>query len=313
MLRYILGRIVLMPITLLGVITLTFIILRLMPGDPVASYLGEASNAASVKAMKIKFGLDRPLYIQYLNTVKGAFTGNFGQTFTSGQPVLREIGLVLPHTLILAGAALLISSIVGIVLGIIAALKLNKLTDYAVMSISTIGISMPVFWFGLLLLLAFSYYLDLFPVAGVSAGDSWIEQLHALVLPALTVSSVFLALVARMTRSSMADVLNSNFITAIRAKGASEGLVIYKHALKNAMIPIVTVVGLNTGTLISGAVLTETVFSRPGIGKLLVDSVLGNDYPLVEGIVMFIGTVYIITNLIVDILYAYLDPRIKYR
>lgn len=297
----------------MAVFTVTFILVRLLPGDPVAAYLGEAADAVSVAATRVKFGLDKPLYLQYVQSLIGLFQGDLGKSFLSGRSVLVEIVFVLPNTIILAVAALLVSSVVGIAAGIIAALRLNRFADYAVMFLATLGVSMPLFWFGLILIIVFSYHLDIFPVAGVTAGDSVLAQLHALILPAFTLGSVFMAIVARITRSSMAEVLHSDFITAVRAKGASEKRIVYKHALKNAMIPIVTVIGLNTGILIAGAVLTETVFARPGIGKLLVDAVLGKDFPLIQGIVLLVGIMYIFTNLAVDMLYAYLDPRIKYR
>jgi peptide/nickel transport system permease protein len=312
MLKYLIIRLAQVPITLVGVITVAFIILRLMPGDPVASYLGEMATKESIAAMSAKFGLDKPLYVQYWDTLVGTFTGNLGESFASGRSVVKEILYVLPHTVVLAGAALIISSLIGVLAGIVAALKRNKYADYVVMSFSLLGVSVPVFWLGLLLLLVFSYHLDLFPVTGVATGQSLIGQLHALVLPALTLGFLFMALVARITRSSMVEVLNSDFIRTVRAKGASERLVIYRHALRNALIPVVTVIGLNTGSLFAGAVLTETVFARPGIGKLLADSVLCNDYTLVQGIILLIGIIYIFVNLTVDILYAYLDPRIKY-
>jgi peptide/nickel transport system permease protein/oligopeptide transport system permease protein len=306
-------RLAQVPLTLLGVVTTTFILLRVMPGDPVSAYLGEIADAAAVAMTKTKFGLDKPIYVQYFNTVKGIVSGDLGRSFESGRSVLWEIGFALPNTLILAGGGLLVSSVLGISAGIVAALKRNRFIDYLVMTLSTLGVSMPIFWFGLLLLLVFSIHLGVFPVSGVAAEDNVLAQLHALVLPAFTVGLMMMAITARMTRASMVEVLYADFITLVRAKGASEAIVVYKHALKNAMIPIVTVIGLNAGLLVTGAVLTETVFARPGIGKLLVDAVLAKDYPLVEGLVLLIGFTYIFTNLVVDILYAYLDPRIKYK
>ena len=204
------------------------------------------------------------------------------------------------------------AKLTGWIAGVVAALRMNRFVDYVVMTLSVVWISIPAFWLALMLILVFSYQLDLFPVTGVSVQSSWLHQLHGLVLPVISLSLLFLALVARMTRSSMADVLHSDFILTVRAKGAPERLVIMKHALRNAMLPVVTVIGLNTGLLFSGAVLTETVFARPGIGRLLVDSFLANDYPIVQGVILLIGTFYIVINLLVDLAYAYLDPRIKY-
>ncbi len=223
MLKYLIKRLSQVPITLFGVLTVAFILLRLMPGDPVAAYLGEAADAASIAATKARFGLDKPLLFQYLDTLTGVFTGDLGKSFLTGRSVAAEIGYVLPNTLILALAALVISSVLGITAGIIAALRINRFTDYLVMALATLGVSMPLFWYGLLLLLAFSYHLGIFPVAGVTAKESVAAQIHALILPAFTLGSLFMALVARITRSSMAEVLHSDFITAVRAKGASEG------------------------------------------------------------------------------------------
>ena len=218
---------------------------------------------------------------------------------------------VLPNTAILALTALLISSILGILAGVAAAIRIKKFTDYFVMIFSTLGVAIPVFWLSLMLILVFSYKLDLFPVAGVTVQSNFLDQLHALILPSLALGLLFMSVVARMTRSSMAEVLNSDFIRTVRAKGATERLIVIKHALRNAMILIVTVIGINSGLLIAGAVLAETVFVRPGIGKLLVDAVLSSDYPVVQGTVLLIGFIYIFINLIVDLLYVYLDPRIK--
>ena len=313
MLKYLLQRLAQIPITVVGIITVTFIILRIIPGDPVVAYLGDMATAESIATMREKFGLQEPLYLQYLDTLKGISKGNFGQSFVTGRSVTNEIFSILPNTIALAAASIVFSTVFGIMAGIISALRLNRVTDYLVMGVSILGVSMPIFWFGLLLLLLFSYKLNLFPIAGVATKTSWLAQLHALFLPSFALGFLFLALVARITRSSMAEVLHSDFVRTVRAKGASEGLIIYKHALRNAMIPIVTVIGLNIGVLLAGAVLTETVFARPGIGKLLVDSVLSKDYPLVQGIILLIGLIYLFVNLIVDLLYAYLDPRIKYR
>ena len=309
---YLFSRIVQLPITLLGLFTLIFIMLRVMPGDPVATYLGDVATPQAILEMKAKFGLDKPLPAQYVEALGGLCTGNLGNSFSSGRQVVTEIMSVLPHTVFLAVAALIISSVLGIIAGVLAALRLNRAMDYIVMSLSILGASVPVFWLSLILILIFSYKLGLFPVAGVSVHPSLWPQLHALVLPATALGFLFMALVARMTRSSMAEILQADFIRTVRAKGASERLIIVKHALRNAMIPIITVIGLNTGLLFSGAVLTETVFARPGIGKLLVGAVLVGDYPLVQGVILLIGLIYVLSNLTVDLLYAYLDPRIKY-
>ncbi len=311
MLGYLLKRLGQLPVTLLGLFTVIFLILRVMPGDPVAAYLGDVASPEAIRDMRIQFGLDKPVGVQYLETLWGMFKGELGRSFVSGRPVTETIMAVLPNTAILALAALIASSVLGMLAGILAALRINRLTDYVVMIFSTLGVSIPVFWLGLMLIFVFSYKLGLFPVAGVTTQPTLLAQVHALVLPTAALGLLFMSVVARMTRSSVAEVLNMDFIRTVRAKGASERLIIMKHALRNAMIPIVTVIGINTGLLIAGTVLAETVFVRPGVGKLLVDAVLSSDYPVVQGTVLLIGMVYILTNLTVDLLYAWLDPRIK--
>jgi len=310
--RYLLGRLLQLPITLLGLFTVIFILLRAMPGDPVAAYLGAGATLDTINDMRHKFGLDEPLYAQYVHSLLGFLNGDLGRSFQTNGRVTDEIMAVLPSTAVLAGLALLVSTVFGMAAGVVAALRAHRFTDYFVMTLSVLWISIPAFWLALMLILVFSYQLDLFHVTGVSVKESWLHQLHGLVLPVISLSLLFLALVARMTRSSMADILHSDFILTVRAKGAPERVVVMKHALRNAMLPVVTVIGLNTGLLFSGAVLTETVFARPGIGRLLVDAVIANDYPLVQGTILLIGTFYVVINLVVDVAYAYLDPRIKY-
>ena len=312
MFNYFLRRSAQIPVTLLGLFIIIFTVIRVMPGDPVVVYLGDMATPQAIAEMKAKFGLDKPLYAQFVQTLVGIATGDLGRSFVSGRGVMQEILSVLPYTASLAVVALFFSSVLGILAGIAAALRLNRWGDYLVMTISVLGVSMPVFWLGLLLMLFFSYRLDLFPVAGVAAGSGFWPQLHALILPAAALSTLCMALVARMTRSSMTEMLHSDFIRTVRSKGATERLIVAKHALRNAMIPILTVIGLNTGLLFTGAVLTETVFARPGLGKLLVESVVSSDYPVVQGVILLIGILYAVINLVVDMLYAWLDPRIKY-
>ena len=275
------------------------------------AYLGDVATPQAIVEMKKNFNLDQPLVIQYMKTLGAMLKGDFGRSFASGCSVAEEIMTVLPNTAILALAALLISSILGILAGVLAALRIKQLTDYMVMIFSTLGVSIPVFWLSLMLIFVFSYKLDLFPVASVTVEPTFGAQLHGLILPSVALGLLFMSVVARMTRSSMSEVLNSDFIRTVRAKGASERLIVIKHALRNAMIMIITVIGINSGLLIAGAVLVETVFVRPGVGKLLVDAVLSSDYPVVQGTVLMIGLVYIFINLVVDLPYAYLDPRIK--
>ena len=311
MIKYLLYRLSQIPVTLLGLFSIIFIVLRIMPGDPVTAYLGDVATPQAIEEMRRHFNLDQPLINQFWDGLKRMCTGDFGRSFVSGRPVTEEILSVLPNTAILAVAALISSSILGIIAGVLAALRIKRLTDYIIMIFASLGVSIPVFWLSLMLIFVFSYKLDLFPVASVTVEQNFWVQLHALVLPSLALGLLFMSVVARITRSSMADVLNSDFIRTVRAKGASESRIVIVHALRNAMILIVTVIGINSGLLIAGAVLAETVFVRPGVGKLLVDAVLSSDYPVVQGTVLLIGMVYILANLTVDLLYAYLDPRIK--
>lgn len=313
MLYYLIKRILLIPITLVCVLTLIFFILRVMPGDPVAAYLGEVGSAAAIADMKAKFGLDKPLWTQYFDTISRVIRGDFGRSFRTGIPVIQEILMVLPNTISLAVASFILSNIIGIVLAVISSLKVNRTPDYIVSIISLLGVSVPVFWSGFVLQIVFSYYLGWFPVASVTAGSGLFDQLKALFLPSLCVSFLCSAYVTRVARCAMIEVLGLDFIRTVKAKGAKESMVVFKHVLKNAMIPLITVGGLNMGILFGGTVLTETVFARMGVGKLLVDAVLAHDYPLIEGIAIFLAIIMIITNLIVDILYSYFDPRVKYR
>jgi peptide/nickel transport system permease protein len=309
--RYLLSRLLQLPVTLLGLFVIVFVILRIMPGDPVMAYLGDVATPEAIETMRRDFNLDQPMIRQFFNTLLKMMKGNFGRSFVSGRSVGDEIMAVLPNTAILALSALVVSSVLGILAGVLAALRIKRFTDYLVMILSTLGVAIPVFWLSLMLIFVFSYKLDLFPVASVTVKAGFRAQLHALILPTLALGLLFMSVVARMTRSSMAEILNSDFIRTVRAKGATERLIVIKHGLRNAMILIVTVIGINSGLLIAGAVLVETVFVRPGVGKLLVDAVLAADYPVVQGIVLMIGLVYTLVNLMVDLLYAYLDPRIK--
>ena len=311
MVEYIIKRLLQIPVTLLGLFTLVFLALHVMPGDPVAAYLGDVATPEAITQMRTAFGLDKPLYKQYFDTIAGIFSGKLGRSFVSGRDVGKEIRAVFPPTLYLALAALVLSSTLGVLAGILAAFRLNKLTDYIIMILATLGVSMPVFWVGLLLIYIFSYKLRLFPVAAVTAPRGFLPQLHALILPAISLGLLFTGVVARMTRSTMAEVLNLDFIRTARAKGTTELRIVLAHALRNALIPIVTVIGINMGLLLAGTVLVETVFAKPGIGKLLVHSVMAADYPMVQGVILLIGCIYIMANFLVDLMYVYFDPRIR--
>ena len=310
--KYLIRRIFLAFFSLIGVITCVFLLLRALPGDPAELILGEYATPETLAQIRTKLGLNKPLYVQYLIFIKDMFQLDFGRSIVTRQPVLNEIRWVMPFTIHLALAATAISSIIGVITGIISAKARNSLKDHFYRILSLIGISMPEFWFGILLVQAFSIRIKLFPAIGGGREGDIISILLHLILPALALGMALAALTARMTRSSMLEVLGQDYIRTALAKGMSDTAALWKHALRNALIPIVTIIGLNMGRLLGGAVIIEMVFARPGLGKLLVDSIFARDYPMVEGIITVIATVFILVNLIVDLTYALIDPRIRY-
>ncbi len=291
---------------LFGVLLLVFSMLHLVPGDPVKMMLGEfGASPAQIAKLKSQLHLDEPLPEQFGRYVWDAAHGDLGRSIRSNKPVTEEIKDNLPSTLQLALCGLLVAALIGIPLGVLAAVKQYSILDAGSMLVALIGISMPSFWLGLLLIFAFSLKVRLFPATG--GGD-----LRHLVLPAVTLGLGASAIIARLTRSSMLEVLRHEYVTTARAKGLRESRVIIRHALKNALIPVVTIFGLQFGQLLAGTVVIETVFGRPGIGRLIVDAILNKDFPLVQGIVLVVAISYVVVNLIVDLLYAFLDPRIRY-
>jgi len=295
-----------------GVLLIVFIILRIMPADPAIAILGESASEESVKEMRIKLGLDRPLSVQFFYYVKEIFRGEFGKSFRDHKLVISHIREMIPHTLLLTISGVMLSLIIGIPSGIISATRRNSVFDHSSRLFALMGISMPAFYLGILLLILFSFKLSLFPVAGAGEFSDPVGVIYRLVLPALTLGLVQAAVVMRITRSSMLEILNQDFIRTARAKGIRESIVVYKHGLRNSLISVVTVAGLNMGHLMGGAVLTETVFSRPGLGKLLVEGITARDYPLVQGTLLFIILMIIIINFLIDLCYGLIDPRVKY-
>jgi dipeptide transport system permease protein len=331
---FILRRIAIVIPTLLGVTIVAFSVIRMIPGDPVLLLVGErgASNEALAE-MRAAYGLDQPVHVQYVRYVQSALVGDFGASITSGRPVLDEFSERFTATLELGIIALLLAVIVGLPLGVIAAVKRNSFFDYSFMTASLIGYSMPIFWWGLVLILIFSVQLGLTPVSGRIAieyditswsgfmlvdvwksGFGWPAFKSAfahLVLPAVALATIPLAVVSRMTRSSMLEILGEDYMRTARAKGLSQFRVIFVHGLRNALIPVITVIGLTAGTLVTGAVLTETIFSWPGIGRWLVESVLARDYPVIQSGILLIALIVISVNLIVDLLYAWSNPKLR--
>jgi ABC-type dipeptide/oligopeptide/nickel transport system permease component len=306
MYAYLMRRLLATIPVLFGVLLLVFSMLHLVPGDPVKMMLGEfQTSPQQIATLQSQLHLNEPLPQQFGRYVWNALHGDLGTSIRSNKPVTEEIMNNLPSTLQLALAGLLIAGVVGITLGVLAAVKQYSWLDAGSMLVALIGISMPSFWLGLLLIFAFSLRFRLFPATG--GGD-----LKHLILPAVTLGLGAAAIIARLTRSSMLEVLRNEYVTTARAKGIKESQVIIRHALKNALIPVVTIFGLQFGQLLAGTVVIETVFGRPGIGRLIVDAILNKDFPLVQGIVLVVAVSYVIVNLIVDLLYAFLDPRIRY-
>lgn len=307
--RYIFRRLMMIIPVLLGVTFVVFMILSLAPGDPAVSILGDKASAADLAAMREQLGLNDSIWIQYIRYLGNILKGDFGISYKNQLPVLNLVLERFPNTLYIATGAILFSLILGIPIGIISAKKQYSFLDNASMVGALIGVSMPVFWMGLLLVIIFSLKLKMLPSSGM--GDGFLPLLRSLVLPVVTLGSYSLAMIARMTRSSMLEVIRQDYISTARSKGISEGQVTYRHMLKNALIPIITSVGLQFGTLMGGSIMTETVFSWPGLGRLMVESIKSRDIPIVMGSVVFLSVVFSLVNLSVDLLYAFVDPQIK--
>ncbi len=335
MLRFILTRVGLVVPTFLGIILLTFIRIRLVPGDPVEVRVGERGISPERHAELLhQMGLDRPLYVQFFDYVGGVLQGDLGTSFVTQRPVMDEFLTLFPATVELAIFAMIFAALVGLPAGIIAAVKRGSVFDHTVMGVSLTGYSMPIFWWGLLLILFFSVSLGWTPVAKRLSDDFFVDEvtgfmlidtllsdekgsflsaLHHLILPTIVLGTVPLAVIARMTRSAMLEVLGEDYIRTARAKGLNVYRIVAVHALRNALIPVVTVIGLQVGTLMGGAILTESVFSWPGIGKWLLESIGRRDYEALQGGVLVIAALVMAVNLAVDLLYGLLNPRIRHK
>ncbi|MBL8701037.1 MAG: ABC transporter permease subunit [Alphaproteobacteria bacterium] len=335
MLRFLFTRLSLVIPTFLGVTLLTFAMIRLVPGDPILLMAGERGIAEErYQQLRHEYGFDQPILVQYARYIADVVQGNLGKSIITREPVIVEFLTLFPATIELAMSAILIAVLVGLPAGILAAIRRNSVFDHAVMGLSLTGYSMPIFWWGLLLILLFSvtlgwtpvsgrmavqFFVD--PVTGFALIDAWLADdmkafqsaLRHLVLPALVLATVPLAVIARMTRSAMLEVLGEDYIRTARAKGLSPSRVVFLHALRNALIPVVTVIGLEIGRLLSGAILTETIFSWPGVGKWLIESIRRRDYPVVQGGVLMAATIVMLVNLGVDLLYGVINPRIRKR
>ncbi len=304
MARYIVRRLLLLVPVLLGVSTLVFLLIHMIPGDPVEVMLGEQAQEADKAALRHALGLDAPLATQYVRFLKGVATGDLGESLRTHRPVIETLLARFPATLELTVAAMLIALSIALPLGIVAAVRQRRIADHLSMSFAMLGVSMPSFWLGPLLILLFSLEIGWFPVAGR-------EQWGAVVLPALTLGTGMSAILTRMVRSSLLEVIRADFVRCARAKGLPEPRVILRHALANALIPVVTVVGLQFGALLAGSIITETIFAWPGVGRLTIQAIQTRDYPLVQGCILWIAMGYVAVNLAVDLLYAWIDPRIR--
>jgi peptide/nickel transport system permease protein len=331
--KYVGRRLIQLVPVLLGVSVLVFFGMHLIPGDVVVLLLGEKASPSEIERLRHQLGLDQPIYVQYLRFLTDALRADFGDSIRTRQPVIWEIRQALPVTIELSLAALLFAVVIGITIGVVSARRPHSAVDTGAMIFVLIGVSMPVFWTGILLLLVFGGILGWLPLGGILDTALSIRRITGmpitdslvqgnwpavrsaaahLVLPAVTLGSALMATIARMARSSMLDVLNLDYVRTARAKGVAEGVVVRRHALWNALLPVVTLVGLHLGLLLSGAVLTETIFALPGLGRLTITSVLARDYPVVQAVVLIGAVIFVVANLAVDVLYAWLDPRIRY-
>jgi peptide/nickel transport system permease protein len=333
MARYLLRRLALTIPILLGVSLLVFLMLHSAGGDPAQTILGARADPESIAELRRELGLDRPLLVQYVAFLSGAVRGDFGRSYRSNTPVIAEIAARFPATIELAIAAMVIAVVVGMVFGTLAAVRRHSLLDYVSSSVVLLGVSLPTFWLGLILIIIFGLWLRWLPISGrvdprLGADPSlpfltlasllhgnWAvakDALRHLVLPALALAAWPAAIVARMTRASLIESLGQDYVRTARGKGLPEQLIVVGHAARNALLPVLTVVGLEFGTLLGGAVVTETIFSWPGLGQLTVTAIGARDYQIVQGVVVLLGAVFVLLNLLVDVLYAVLDPRIRY-
>jgi peptide/nickel transport system permease protein len=305
MLNYLIKRLFSTIPVLIGISLLLFFMLRMLPGDPAQVLAGQMATPEEIENIRHQLGFDRPIYEQYAIYMGHLVRFDLGRSARTQNPVIEEIWARLPNTMLLAVVAIGLACLIGIPAGIISAVRPYSWIDYLVTISALFGLSMPVFWLGLMLIVVFSIILRWLPAGGTGG---W----QYVILPSITLASFVVAFIARMTRATMLETLAQDFTTTARSKGLPEKIIVIKHALRNALIPIITVVGLQFGLLLGGAVLTETVFAWPGIGRLIVDSILARDYPMIQGVILIFGLLYILVNLAVDLIYGFVDPRIRY-
>lgn len=325
--QYIAKRLLLLIPTVLGVTLIVFLTLRLLPGDPAQVMLGDVVDPTQVAQLRHELGLDRPLYVQYLKFVADAFRGNLGDSVVQKIPVRDILIQAFPNTFELTVVALLISVIVAVPLGVLAAVKQNSIIDHLCIGVALIGVSMPIFWLGILLILLLSVKASILPPfgQGVPLGQAVSTAIHGggfgpladaakhVVLPAISLGLAGTGLLARLTRSSMLEVLHQDYVRTAQAKGLSSRRVVIGHALRNSLLPTITIIGLQFGALLGGAVITETIFAWPGVGRIVVQAINQRDFPLIQGSVLAIAVLFILVNLVTDIAYAFIDPRVTFR
>jgi peptide/nickel transport system permease protein len=311
---YLIQRLLATLPTVLGVVTFTFLLIHIAPGDPAELMLGDYTGVTPqvLADMRERLGLDRPLPVQYLSYVTSVLRGDLGRSFRTNRPVLSEIATQTPFTLLLAAAGVAVAVLLGVPSGIVTALRRNTTVDYITTTVAMLWLASPSFWFAILLIYFLSYKLGWFPVFGAGTWGDWRSLAIHLILPAAAIGVRSAALISRMTRSSMLEVLHQDYVRTARAKGLADWAVVYRHALRNAAIPVITIIGLDIAYLLGGAVVTETVFARPGLGKLVVDAIYSRDYPTVQGAIMVFAMGILVVNLLVDLSYAIVDPRIRY-
>ncbi|MFW5786653.1 MAG: ABC transporter permease [Halanaerobiales bacterium] len=311
--KYIMKRILISLIVLFGISIIAFFLVRLVPGDTVTAMLGVNYNEAQAEQLRAKYGLDRPIPVQYGLWISNVIKGDFGRSFFTQKPVLNSIMLRLPVTLQLMGMSLIYCIFIAIPLGTIAAVKRNSWADYGASIMGLLGVSVPNFWLGTIMILFLSLKLKWFPSGGfVPFTESIISNLHYMFMPSIALGAAVGAVIMRMTRSSMLEVMGQNYIEMARAKGVPDKRLIISHALKNALIPVITVLGIQMGYLLGGSVVIEQIFSLPGVGRLALQAISNRDYALMQGTILFVASGFVLINLFVDIIYAVIDPRIKY-
>ncbi|MBA2175461.1 ABC transporter permease [Halobacillus locisalis] len=312
MVGLIMKRFLQLLLLLVGISFLVFMSMHLAPGDPATIIGGPTATESDLQAIRTDLGLDKPVLVQYFDYIRGVVQGDLGFSFQNNQSVSEAITSRFPQTLNLAIASMIVAIVIGVPAGIISAIKQNSWFDVSSTTVALAGISIPNFWLGAMLILIFSVELQWLPVGGLSAPFWTIEGMKQLILPAITLGTASAAMIARMSRSAMLEVIRADYIRTARAKGVKRNTVVWVHALRNAMIPVITVIGLNFGFLLGGTIITEQVFAINGVGRLMIDAIAARDFPVVQGTVLLVATLFVVVNLLVDIIYAFVDPRISY-